>query len=94
LQTQNLEWIRKIGPGIGAVRCNNIAVRNTLSVDISIRTDLLQPDQDVISSSAQEAVVAAFSGAPFWRDSSASPLPFHAPKPPSLICKAPPEPEP
>jgi hypothetical protein len=63
-------------PVLAPFGCNNVDIRNTLAVDLKIRTDLTRPDQDVISSSVQEAVVAPLSGAPFWRDSSASPYRF------------------
>jgi len=63
-------------PVVAPFGCNNVAIRNTLSVDLLITTNLSQSDQDVISSSVQEAVVAPLSGAPFWRDSTASPYRF------------------
>jgi len=56
--------------------CNNVAIKNTLSSDLKICTDLSQPDPDTISSYVQEAVVAPLSGAPFWRDATASPYRF------------------
>jgi hypothetical protein len=56
--------------------CNNVAIKNTLAVDLKVCTDLSRPDQDIISSSVQEAIVAPISGAPFWRDSTASPYRF------------------
>ena len=56
--------------------CNNIAIRNTLTADLKIRTDLSRPDQDVISSLVQETVIAPLSGAPFWRDATSSPYRF------------------
>jgi len=63
-------------PVVAPFACNNIAIRNTLNVDILIRTDLTASDQDTISSSFQEAVVAPLSGAPFWPGASASPYRF------------------
>jgi len=63
-------------PIVAPFGCNNVAVRNTLAVDLNIRTDLSRPDQDVISSSVQEAIVAPLSGAPFWRDATSSPYRF------------------
>ena len=56
--------------------CNNVAIKNTLPSDLKISTDLSRPDQDIISSLVQEAVVAPPSGAPFWRDATASPYRF------------------
>jgi len=56
--------------------CNKVAIKNTLACDLKIRTDLSRPDQDIISSSVQEAIVAPISGAPFWRDSTGSPYRF------------------
>jgi hypothetical protein len=63
-------------PVVAPFGCNNVAIRNTLSVDLLIRTDLSRPDQDVIPASVQEGIVAPLSGAPFWRDSTASPYRF------------------
>lgn len=63
-------------PVVAPFGCNNVAIKNTLSSDLKIRTDLSRPDQDVISSLVQEAVVAPLSGAPFWRDATASPYRF------------------
>ena len=63
-------------PVVAPFGCNNVAIRNTLPVDVKIRTDLARPDQDIISASVQEAVVAPLSGAPYWRDASASPYRF------------------
>ena len=39
-------------PIVAPFGCNNVAVRNTLAVDISIRTDLNLPDRDTIAPSA------------------------------------------
>jgi len=63
-------------PIVAPFGCNNVAVRNTLAVDINIRTDLSRPDQDVIAASVQEAIVAPLSGAPFWRDATSNPYRF------------------
>lgn len=63
-------------PVVAPFGCNNVAIKNTLAVDLKICTDLSRPDQDIISSSVQEAIVAPISGAPFWRDSTASPYRF------------------
>src|SRR5579872_4685741 len=63
-------------PVVAPFGCNNVAIRNTLPVDLQIRTDLSRPDQDVIGSSVQEAVIAPLSGAPFWRDATTSPYRF------------------
>jgi len=63
-------------PVVAPFGCNNVAIRNTLSVDLNIRTDLSRPDQDVIASCVQEAVIAPLSGAPFWRDATTSPYRF------------------
>ena len=63
-------------PIVAPFACNNVAVRNTLAVDISIRTDLSQPDQDTIASSAQEGIVAPISGAPYWPHAPAGPYRF------------------
>jgi len=38
--------------------CNNVAVRNTLAVDIKIRTDLTRPDLDIIGPAAQDFFAA------------------------------------
>jgi hypothetical protein len=56
--------------------CNNVAIRNTLSVDLRIRTDLSKPGEDLISPNVQEGVVAPISGAPFWRDAKVNPYRF------------------
>src|SRR5438105_8402161 len=40
--------------------CNNVAIRNTLSVDLRIRTDLSKPGEDLISPNVQEGVVAPY----------------------------------
>jgi hypothetical protein len=63
-------------PVVAPFGCNNVAIRNTLSSDLKIRTDLSRPDQDVISAFVQEAIVAPLSGAPFWRDATTSPYRF------------------
>jgi hypothetical protein len=63
-------------PVVAPFGCNNVAIRNTLSVDLRIRTDLAQPDQDILSAGAQEGIVAPLSGAPFWRDATTSPYRF------------------
>lgn len=63
-------------PVVAPFACNNVAIRNTLSVDLKIRTDLARPDQDTLAASAQEGIVAPLSGAPFWRDATASPYRF------------------
>ena len=63
-------------PVVAPFGCNNVAIKNTLSVDLKVSTDLSRPDQDIISSSVQEAIVAPLSGAPFWRDSTTSPYRF------------------
>ena len=63
-------------PVVAPFGCNNVAIKNTLAVDLKVCTDLSRPDQDIISSSVQEAIVAPISGAPFWRDSTASPYRF------------------
>ncbi|HVP46245.1 MAG TPA: hypothetical protein VMT32_06670 [Bryobacteraceae bacterium] len=63
-------------PVVAPFGCNNIAIKNTLPSDLKICTDLSRPDQDIISSLVQEAVVAPLSGAPFWRDATASPYRF------------------
>ena len=55
-------------PIVAPFGCNNVGVRNTLGVDINIRTDLNLPDQDVISPQEQEGIVAPISGAPYWPD--------------------------
>ena len=55
-------------PIIAPFGCNNVAVRNTLNVDVKIRTDLGIPDQDLIAPMAQEGIVAPLSGAPYWPD--------------------------
>lgn len=65
-------------PVVAPFACNNVAIRNTLPVDIKIRTDLARPDQDIISASVQETVIAPLSGAPFWRDAAMSPYRFLA----------------
>ena len=63
-------------PIVAPFGCNNVAVRNTLAVDISIRTDLSQPGQDTIAPSAQEGIVAPISGAPYWPHAPMSPYRF------------------
>jgi hypothetical protein len=63
-------------PVVAPFGCNNVAIRNTLSVDLRIRTDLAQPDQDILSAGAQEGIVAPLSGAPFWRDATTNPYRF------------------
>jgi hypothetical protein len=63
-------------PIVAPFGCNNVAVRNTLAVDISIRTDLGQPDQDTIAPSAQEGIVAPISGAPYWPHAPQNPYRF------------------
>jgi hypothetical protein len=63
-------------PIVAPFGCNNVAVRNTLGVDVKIRTDLAQPDQDVIGPSAQEGIVAPLSGAPYWPDAPIGPYRF------------------
>jgi hypothetical protein len=63
-------------PIVAPFGCNNVAVRNTLAVDISIRTDLSQPDQDTISPGAQEGIVAPISGAPYWPHAPMNPYRF------------------
>jgi hypothetical protein len=63
-------------PVVAPFGCNNVAIRNTLSVDLKIRTDLARPDQDILAASAQEGIVAPLSGAPFWRDATTSPYRF------------------
>jgi len=63
-------------PVVAPFGCNNVAIKNTLSCDLIVRTDLSRPDQDIISSSVQEAIVAPLSGAPFWRDAATSPYRF------------------
>ena len=63
-------------PIVAPFGCNNVAVRNTLAVDISIRTDLSQPDRDTITPSAQEGIVAPISGAPYWPHAPAGPYRF------------------
>jgi len=67
-------WTAVIAP----FGCNNVAVRNTLSVNLLIRTDLSKPDQDVILPAVQETIVAPLSGAPFWRDATMNPYRFMA----------------
>ena len=63
-------------PIIAPFGCNNVAVRNTLAVDIGIRTDLNLPDQDTIAPSAQEGIVAPISGAPYWPHAPQNPYRF------------------
>ena len=63
-------------PVVAPFGCNNVAIKNTLPSDLMIRTDLSRPDQDIISSLVQEAVIAPLSGAPFWRDATATPYRF------------------
>jgi hypothetical protein len=63
-------------PVVAPFGCNNVAVRNTLAVDISIRTDLNLPDRDTIAPSAQEGIVAPISGAPYWPHAPMSPYRF------------------
>ena len=63
-------------PILAPFGCNNVAVRNTLGVDIKIRTDLGQPDQDTIGPSTQEGIVAPMSGAPYWPDAPLGPYRF------------------
>jgi hypothetical protein len=63
-------------PVVAPFGCNNVAIKNTLSCDLRVCTDLSRPDQDIISSSVQEAIVAPLSGAPFWRDAATSPYRF------------------
>jgi hypothetical protein len=53
-------------PIIAPFSCNNISVRNTLDVDVYIKTDLTQADQDVINSMTQEIIASPISGAPYW----------------------------
>ncbi len=53
-------------PIVAPFHCNNVSVRNTLGVDVVIKTDLSQPDQDVISPQTQEIIAAPISGAPYW----------------------------
>ncbi len=65
-------------PIIAPFGCNNVAVRNTLGVDIKIRTDLSNPDQDLIAPLSQEGVVAPLSGAPYWPDAPSGPYRFPA----------------
>jgi len=65
-------------PVVAPFACNNVAIRNTLSVDLNIRTDLVRPDQDILAASAQEGIIAPLSGAPFWRDATSSPYRFMA----------------
>ena len=63
-------------PIVAPFGCNNVSVRNTLGVDIHIKTDLTQPDQDVISSQTQEIIAAPISGAPYWPDAPMNPYRF------------------
>jgi hypothetical protein len=63
-------------PIIAPFGCNNVAVRNTLGVDISIRTDLSRPDRDTIGPLTQEGIVAPISGAPYWPDAPTGPYRF------------------
>ena len=63
-------------PIVAPFGCNNVAVRNTLGVDINIRTDLNQPDADVINPLTQEGIVAPISGAPYWPDAPQGPYRF------------------
>jgi hypothetical protein len=63
-------------PIVAPFGCNNVAVRNTLAVDISIRTDLSRPDLDRIAPSAQEGIVAPISGAPYWPHAPMQPYRF------------------
>jgi hypothetical protein len=63
-------------PVVAPFACNNVAIKNTLSCDLRVCTDLSRTDQDIISSSVQETIVAPLSGAPFWRDAATSPYRF------------------
>jgi hypothetical protein len=63
-------------PILAPFGCNNVAVRNTLAVDIRIRTDLTRPDQDLIGPSTQEGITAPISGAPYWPDAPTGPYRF------------------
>jgi hypothetical protein len=63
-------------PIVAPFGCNNVAVRNTLAVDIKIRTDLNRPDLDTIGPAAQEGIVAPISGAPYWPDAPIGPYRF------------------
>jgi hypothetical protein len=63
-------------PILAPFGCNNVAVRNTLGVDIRIRTDLTRPDQDLIGPATQEGIAAPISGAPYWPDAPAGPYRF------------------
>jgi hypothetical protein len=65
-------------PVVAPFGCNNVGIKNTLSRDLIVRTDLSRPDQDIISSSVQEVIAAPLSGAPFWRDATANPYRFMA----------------
>lgn len=56
--------------------CNNVSIRNTVGVDLKIRTDLARLDQDIIGPSVQEIIAAPISGAPFWRDAQQRPFRF------------------
>ena len=62
LQIDPQDWTPIVAP----FGCNNVSVRNTLSVDVNIKTDMTQPDQDVIASMTQEIIAAPISGAPYW----------------------------
>ena len=57
-------------PIVAPFGCNNVAVRNTLAVDLNL------PDQDTIAPSAQEGIVAPISGAPYWPHAPQSPYRF------------------
>jgi hypothetical protein len=63
-------------PILAPFGCNNVAVRNTLAVDIRIRTDLTRPDQDLSGPSTQEGITAPISGAPYWPDAPTGPYRF------------------
>jgi hypothetical protein len=63
-------------PIVAPFGCNNVSVRNTLSVDINIKTDLTQSDQDVINPLTQEIISAPISGAPYWPDAPLGPYRF------------------
>jgi hypothetical protein len=60
-------------PLVAPFGCNNVAIKNTLSCDLFVCTDLSRPDQDVISSSVQEVIAAPLSGALFGE----TPPPVH-----------------
>ena len=63
-------------PIVAPFGCNNVAVRNTLAVDLKIRTDLTRPDLDTIGPATQEGIVAPISGAPYWPDAPIGPYRF------------------